>query len=277
MLDRLVGAGHSVVTVNADLDFDKNKTVSDSYVYDSGVPPLSEANTTETYGSGQNGAGGVLGAASPSPSAAPSGSAAGGYRKTTTTRDNAVGRRTETRDAAPGALRKLSVAVLLDKHAPPVDEAQVRQLVSSAVGLDAKRGDTLALATAAFDTSAATAAQKAADQAASAAAAAKRNAEMISLAKTVLVVLLVLIVIVATLIASRRRRRDGPADDLDTFLATLNNAPGSLPPAPRDIVPPQSQEAVNNVARQRNLAEMADSQPQEVARLLRTWLNEKEN
>jgi flagellar M-ring protein FliF len=277
MLDRLVGAGHSVVTVNADLDFDKNNTVSNSYVYATGMPPLSEASTTETYGAGQNGAGGVLGAASPSPSAAPSGSAAGGYRKTSTTRDNAVGQVTETRNAAPGRVRTLSVAVLLDKNAPPVNEAQVRQLVSSAVGLDPKRGDSLALATAAFDTSAATAAQKAAAQAASAAAAAKRNAEMISLAKTVLVVLLVLIVIVATLIASRRRRREDPADDLDTFLSTLNNSPGSLPPAPRDIVPPQSREAANNVARQRDLAEMADSEPQEVARLLRSWLNDKEN
>jgi flagellar biosynthesis/type III secretory pathway M-ring protein FliF/YscJ len=92
-----------------------------------------------------------------------------------------------------------------------------------------------------------------------------------------LVVLLVLAVIVATLIANRRRRRGGPADELDTFLSTLNDSPGSLPPAPRDIVPPQSREAATNVARQRDLAEMADSQPQEVARLLRTWLNTKES
>jgi flagellar M-ring protein FliF len=278
MLDRLVGAGHAVVTVNADLDFDKDSTVSHSYVYATGVPPLSEANTTETYGAGQNGASGVLGAASPSPSAAPGASPASGYRKTTNTRDNAVGQLTETRDAAPGKIRTLSVAVLLDQNAPPVNEAKVRQLVSSAVGLDPKRGDSLALATAAFDTSAATAAQKAASQAAAAAAAAKRHAELISLAKTVLVVLLVVMVIVATLIANRRRRRPGgPADDLDTFLSTLNDSPGSLPPAPRDIVPPQSHEATINSARQRDLAEMADSQPQEVARLLRTWLNAKEN
>lgn len=278
MLDRLVGAGHAVVTVNADLDFDKNSTVSQSYVYATGVPPLSEAITTETYGAGQNGARGVLGAASPSPTAGPTASAAGGYRKTTSTKDNAVGQLTETRDAAPGKVRTLSVAVLLDQNAPPVNMAKVRQLVASAVGLDPKRGDSLALATAAFDTSAATAAQKAASQAAAAAAAAKRHAELISLVKTVLVVLLVLAVIVATLIASRRRRRpDGAVDDLDTFLSTLNDSPGSLPPAPRDIVPPQSREAAINSARQRDLAEMADSQPQEVARLLRTWLNTKEN
>jgi len=277
LLDQLVGAGHSVVTVNADLDFDKNNTVTDSYIYTPGTPPLSESVTTETYGPGQAGAGGVLGAASPSPTAVPSSSAGGGYKKTSTTRDNPVGHRTETRNSAPGSPRKLSLAVLLDKNAPPVDEAQLRQLVSSAVGLDTKRGDSLALASAPFDTSAATAAKKAADQAAAAAASARQHAELISLAKTVLVVLLVLAVIVATLIANRRRRKEGPADELDTFLSTLNDSPGSLPPAPRDIVPPQSREAANNVARQRDLADMADSQPQEVARLLRTWLNTKES
>jgi flagellar M-ring protein FliF len=278
LLDKMVGAGHAVVTVNADLDFDKKNTVSDSYVYATGVPPLSEANTTETYGPGASGAGGVLGAGTPAASASPGASGAGGYRKTSTTRDNAVGKMTETSSAAPGSVRTLSVAVLLDKNAPPVNEVLVRQLVSSSVGLNTKRGDTLALATAPFDTSQATAAQKAAQQAAAAAAAAKRHAELISMAKTALVVLLVVMVVVATLIANRRRRRpEAPADELDTFLSTLSDSPGSLPPAPRDIVPPQSREAAINLARQRDLAEMADSQPQEVARLLRSWLNTKES
>ena len=109
MLDRLVGAGHSVVTVNADLDFDKNNTVSDSYVYATGIPPLSEANTTETYGPGQNGAGGVLGAASPSPTrGCPAPARRGRLPKTTTTRDNAVDESTETRNAAPGKVRASS-------------------------------------------------------------------------------------------------------------------------------------------------------------------------
>ncbi|MGI8666933.1 MAG: flagellar basal-body MS-ring/collar protein FliF [Jatrophihabitans sp.] len=278
MLDQIVGPGHSVVTVNADLDYDKNHTVSDMPVYASGVPPLSQASTEETYGPSQAGSGGVLGAASPSPTAAPGATASGGYRKTSNTQDNAVGNVTKTIDAAPGSVRALSVAVLLDKNAPPVDEAQVKQLVSSAVGLDPKRGDTLALASQPFDTSAADAAQKAAKAAASAAAGAKSRAELMSMLKTGGVVLLVIAVIVVSLLANRRRRKpEDDTDDLDTFLSTLNDSPGSLPPAPRDIVPPQSREAAINQARQRDLTEMADSQPQEVARLLRTWLNTKES
>ncbi|MDQ2958599.1 MAG: flagellar M-ring protein FliF [Actinomycetota bacterium] len=278
LLDPVLGVGHSVVTVNADLDYDKNHTVSNLPVAATGVLPLSQATTEETYGPGSGGGGGVLGAASPSPSAVAGASASGGYRKTTNTQDNAIGNITKTIDAAPGSVRTLGVAVLLDKNAPPVDQATIKQLVGSAVGLDVKRGDSLTVATAAFDTSAAAAAAKAAKDAASAAASAKSQAALMSMLKTGAVVLLVIIVIIVSLVASRRRRKpDDDTDDLDAFLSTLNDAPGSLPPAPQDIVPPQSREAAINQARQRDLAEMADSQPQEVARLLRTWLNTKES
>ncbi len=93
--------------------------------------------------------------------------------------------------------------------------------------------------------------------------------------KTGGVVLIVLIVVVASLVIGRKRRRDDDSgDDLDALLASLND--GTLPPAPKEIVP-QNREAAIHLARQRDLAEMADNEPQEVARLLRTWLNTKES
>lgn len=278
MLDRMVGAGHAVVTVNADLDYDKKKTVSNSYIYSKGVPPLSQQSSKETYGAGGSSTGGVLGAASPSPSTTAGSTGSGPYSKISSTVNNALDNSVETKDSAPGTVRTLSVAVLLDKNAPPVDVAQVRQLVGSAVGLNAKRGDTLAVASAPFDTSAATAAAAAAKKAEAAAAAAKAHAQLMSMIKTGAVVLLVIIVLIVTLLANRRRRQpEEQRDDLDDFLTTLNDAPESLPPAPRDIIPPQSRDAAINLARQRDLAEMAESQPQEVARLLRSWLNTKES
>jgi flagellar M-ring protein FliF len=277
MLDQLVGQNHAVVTVNADLDFDKNSTVSQSYVYASGVPPLAETNTSETYGGNQPNTAGVLGAASPSPSAVPGASTGAGYNKQSSTKNNAVGQVTETRNAAPGKVRTLSVAVLLDKNAPAVDQAAVKQLVSSAVGLDTKRGDTLALASAPFDTSAATAQAQAASKAAAADAAAKRSARMMSLVKTGGVIVLVVAVVIVALIVNRRRRKpEEPVDDIDAFLSTLNDAPGSLPPPPPDVIPPQSAENATHAARQRDLIELADSRPADVARVLRTWLNSKD-
>jgi flagellar M-ring protein FliF len=280
MLDQMLGTGHAVVTVNADLDYDKTVTESKGYTGSSGVPPLAEASTKETYNGGATSAAGVAGAASPSPSPVPgaSPSGGGGYDKQTSTKNNAVGQITKTINAAPGKVRALSVAVLLDKNAPAVDQVQVRQLVSSAVGLDTKRGDSLAVASAPFDTSAATAANKAASDAAAAALAAKKHADMFSMIKNGAIIAVIAIIVIVTMIANKRRQRhlpEKPSDDLDAFLSKLSDSPGSLPPAPVDIVPP-SKEAALNTYRQRELAELADSQPQEVARLLRTWLNAKD-
>jgi flagellar biosynthesis/type III secretory pathway M-ring protein FliF/YscJ len=79
------------------------------------------------------------------------------------------------------------------------------------------------------------------------------------------------------LIVNRRRRKPAEAvDDIDAFLSTLNDAPGSLPPPPPDVIPPQSSENIAHAARQRDLIELADSRPADVARVLRTWLNSKD-
>ena len=277
LLDPILGAGHSKVTVNADLDFDKSNSTEHTYTYASGVPPIAESNSTEIYGGGGANAGGVLGANTVTDAASPAATGTGSYQKTTDTKNNAVGEVTKVTQSAPGQVRKLSVAVLLDKNAPAVDTDAIRDLISSAVGIDPQRGDSLALTTAAFDTSQQTAAQAAADKAAKAAEASKKHAEMMSMLKTGGVVLLVIIVIVVTLILNRRRRPEEPIDDLDEFLSTLNDSPGSLPPAPEDIVPPQSRDVAIAAARQRELAELADSDPDEVARLLRAWMNSKES
>ncbi|WP_164860622.1 flagellar basal-body MS-ring/collar protein FliF [Rhodococcus sp. X156] len=283
MLDQMVGAGHSVVTVNADLDFDKTNTVSQTYVYDAEVPPLAESSTTETYngGAGDNG---VLGAAATPPVAGADGATDGngGYTKTTGTKNNAVGQVTDTRNSAPGQVRNLNVAVLLDRNAPAVDQAALQQLVSSAVGLDTERGDTLAVASAPFDTTAADAAADTAAAAAAATAASEKREQLMSMAKTLAVVVLVAVLVVATLIANRRRRkaalRTEPAYDPDEFLSALNDSPDLLPPAPQDIVPPSTQASTQAAARAREqgVAALAGNEPHEVARLLRSWLNEKD-
>src|SRR5258708_6369524 len=48
-LDALVGTGHSVVQVNATLNLDKTQTTSEQYVYQKGLPPLSQQSSTETF------------------------------------------------------------------------------------------------------------------------------------------------------------------------------------------------------------------------------------
>src|SRR3954451_613077 len=49
ILDRVVGSGHAVVSVRADVDLDQRQSTSETYTYKNGTPPLSSSSTTEQY------------------------------------------------------------------------------------------------------------------------------------------------------------------------------------------------------------------------------------
>jgi flagellar M-ring protein FliF len=277
ILDQLVGAGHSTVMVNADLNYDKTHIVSSTPVFPSGAPPVAVSSSMETMApGGAAGNNGVLGATSPTPTAGARGAGgSGGYKSTSNVTNYLAGSDNTTTDTTPGSVRRQTVAVAIDKnYAGQLDQTQLKDLVASAVGLNAQRGDQLTVSVQPFDHTTADAAAAAAKKAAADAASARSQAQLMSMVKTGAVVLIVIIVVVASLVIGRKRRKeDDTGDDLDALLASLND--GTLPPAPKEIVP-QNREAAIHLARQRDLAEMADSQPQEVARLLRSWLNTKE-
>src|SRR5690349_16546966 len=116
MLDSVVGPGHAVVTTTAEMDFDQTQTTSKTYNSDPSVPALSESNNREAYNGTNNCAGGVLG---PDNIAGPgcstgSSSGPGQYENSSTVRNNAINETQEVRKNAPGSIRKMNVAVLLD-------------------------------------------------------------------------------------------------------------------------------------------------------------------
>ena len=286
MLDQLVGPGHAVVQVTADLDFDSTETRKESFVADPSTPPLSESKKTETFtGTGANPGGAIT--ADASAAAAATGSGNGTYSQSSDIRNNAVGKVTEIRRSAPGAVRKMSVAVLLDStSAKGADEAQLQQLISSAVGLDTKRGDTIAVTTMAFDKSLADKAQKELTEAAKA----DKQQEMYSMAKSGATVGGILLLIFGAMLSTRRRNKR-----LQTLLraevAQLNadsaagiesgtgiRAIGSggdddtLAIEAPSLVDPQLE---LRQERQREIAELVEQQPEEVAQLLRGWLADR--
>jgi flagellar M-ring protein FliF len=279
MLDQVVGPGHAVVQVTADLDFDQTETKTQSYVNDPKVPALSESKSAETY-EGANGQSGVLGPDNIQvPNAAGN---TGTYSKSAETKNNAVGMVTESRKSAPGKVRKLGVAVLLDKNtANGVEAAKVEELVASAVGLDTKRGDTMAVSTMGFDQSAAKQAKEALD----AANAAAEKEQMLSLGKTGAIALAILALVVLAMLAGRRRKRAQltPAEkrQLMEAQAALEEArarAAELEAAPQlpaiEMAPAHNPSLLDPIeeGKQRDIAAMVERQPEEVAQVLRTWL-----
>ena len=281
MLDKVLGPGHAVVRVNAQLNFDTTETTSQTYLSASGVPPLSEATSSETYTGGGAGAGGVLGGTWPTLTAGSGAGGGGSYAKSDKTVDNPVGTVVTKAQAAPGSVKRLTVAVVLDAAKAGVNPADVQALVSNAVGLDSKRGDTVQVSKLAFDT---TTAQAAAKQLADAQAA-EKTAGYLDIGKKAGIGLLVL---AALIVGMRRRKNAGPrveavardlpaegnvllAPEVQAALAAgrlpaLGGAPDALTAGP---------DSQTRIARERmrdELSTFVDNQPDEIAQLVQGWL-----
>lgn len=277
MLGKALGEGHAVVTVNAELDFDKTSTTTQEYNHDADNPPLWSQEQTEKY-TGDGGDGGTFGTGEP---AETDGTVAdttnGSYDKTNKTVTNALGTVTKTVQNTPGAVKKLAVAVLLDKDAPNLDQTAIQSLVTSAVGLDTGRGDTLAIQAMAFDTSAADAAAAEQAKADAAEAAQAKSAQLSNWIKQGTIAGVILLVFIGTIIASKRRKRalqpaEPEPDDLELMTHALPQ--DVLLTVPEHLRAPEPEPITigDGGAGRRALVTLAEEQPDEVARVLSSWL-----
>ncbi|MGQ0846475.1 MAG: flagellar basal-body MS-ring/collar protein FliF [Sporichthyaceae bacterium] len=279
MIDRVVGPGHSEVRLTADLDFDQTKTTTEKFT-DSGAKPTAGSTTTEKFTGTGAATGGVLG---PDNIAVPGGTNGNGtYEKTTATENNALNRVVEERASAPGAVRKLNVAVLLDaKTSGTANPEQIQALVASAVGLDAKRGDTVVVDSLPFDETAAASAAKELEAAKKADAAAERNELIFAAAKYLGIALLLLVLVLfARKRLARAARNEADRREIEALQAALlaqadtrelaavtgvdrsGTALGELAPSAA-------------VAARSDVGDLVKSQPEEVAQLLRGWLADR--
>jgi flagellar M-ring protein FliF len=273
MLEGVVGPGHAVVTTRAELDFDRVETRKKIYEVNPSVPPLSEEQNSERYNGAGTPAGGALGNDNIQ---VPTSAGTGQYDNNRSVRNNAINETNEVRMSAPGKIQKLNMAVLLDSTtAGKIDAAEVQQLVSAAAGIDATRGDTIAVSAMAFDTSAA----KAAQDALAASAAAEKSAQQTMMVKVGAMVAVVVILLLLAWRAARRskKRTKLTAEELGHLeqmqaalemqrLAELNAG-----------IPMAELEAANHdeearAERQREIEQMVQEQPDEVATLLRGWI-----
>jgi flagellar M-ring protein FliF len=284
ILDKVVGPGHAVAKVTAQLDLDDTNTTTETMVAPNPTaPPLSYSKTSETYAN-SNGTSstGVLG---PDNIAVPTGSATAGtgsgnnYIKTSETADSPYGKITEQRKSTPGAVIKQSVAVVVDSTVKNADLTKLQQAVSTAAGVDTTRGDTVSVTSMPFDTTAATAAKKQLQAAASA----KTRDQFFGLIKTAAVVLLVLLVLGLAFVMSRKR----PTTERELLeLEMFENAQrmpmaigaGAGVPAANHALPAGPEfggGSAELVERRHAVHALVERQPDEVAELLRGWLADR--
>lgn len=305
MLFRVTGGGKAVVKVNADLDFDAKSRVTETFDKPEAATALTEKSSKETYKGAGAGAVGVLGptgvptagatdganpaapgaAQTPTAQAAAGGAAgaaalanatgangaAGGneYSRDDVERQFAIGKVTEKVDTSPGSVKRLSVAVLLDRRSRP-DQARLTSLVAAAAGIDRERGDVLEVGVLNFDTTDA----KTAEKELAAAVGAQKAAQQSSMIRTGVVGLVVL---VSLLLAWRAARKSA---------ATVQRIPIDVEPY-LELEPVTSEEAAvaaplsldpaeaERRARSEKVATMIDDTPEDVAKTLRAWMADR--
>lgn len=160
LLTPMLGDGNFSSEIQVELDMDQVTSAHESYDK-TGVVRSETQQQSSTGGPAQ--AGGVPGVlsntpppaatASPGPpqgtaSPAAAGAPASQNGEASTTRNYELGREVAVANSTPGKLKRLSVAVAISAKAlknNKTDVDQIKQLVSAAVGLDAQRGDQVAV------------------------------------------------------------------------------------------------------------------------------------
>jgi flagellar M-ring protein FliF len=226
MLAAIAGPGATRATVAADLNFDESNVSRETFAQPTpgtdGTPlALEDSTRTETYTGSAPGSTGVLGAETPG--AATSGGPTD-YSMDEAEVSYAIDRVVESTNTAPGAINRLSVAVVVDEDkVTEAMTADVTALVSAGAGISTERGDTLAVTRMPFDTSSVEQADKAMEEAEKAeeAAASQKMIQNLGLIVFLVIVLLVAFFLYRRAAKQRHRRAQ--------LLAELQMEAGMLP------------------------------------------------
>jgi flagellar M-ring protein FliF len=274
MLAQTLGTGKAQVVVNANVN--ANQSTSDALVYAKKGTPLTQTTSNETLKGGSASAGGVSGTAGNIPSLAANAAGGGGsgsnYANKSTNTSFGVNKTVTHTVLAPGNVLNQSVSVLVDKSVPAASLPAIKQAVSNAVGLNAKRGDTLSVGQLAFAKAPVTTPPAAG------------SASMMKYAKYGAAGLGSLIFLVFAGRMLRRREREAFAGqptwlrELETprTLASLeagqNGGATMVNGGPTEVMSLQSPV---NVAR-RQVEDLVERDPERVAQQVRAWMTEED-
>jgi len=295
MLDPIAGMGNSVVAVTAALDFDQRVTKTETVLKDPAVP-VTVATTNESYTGNGNVPGGTVG--SVTGNTTPNASAKNQYTKTTNQVTNSVGSVIEDRTGAPGAITRLTVAVMLNQAtAGKLDKTALSSQVAAAVGLNTARGDTIDVQVMPFNTTTQDAAKAQAD----AAAADQSKAGMFDIGRKVGIGILVLLVLGLAFLSSRRQEREELDDEwlkalgpspfgMDVSVGvpvgaragmdSLDAGPGLLSLDPAEggrlaIGADVDADVRRRALEKQEVGDLVSRQPDQVAQLMRGWLADR--
>ena len=257
MLSSVMGPNRASVVVRAELDFDERSTESEIYDPESQIA-VREQTIDELY----NGAGdspvGSVGIDGEPIEVTEDGSYE--YARNEATTEFGVDRVVTRTMEAPGAIERLSVAVVVDDGeltgATAPDLNTVDALVTAAAGISEARGDTVEVSAAAFP---ATAAAEVEEEPAVA------ESGMMDMIPTIAGAVALVVVAIALVLMSRGGKKSGAI--------AASGAVEALPGGRAALMSPSSAaDAVEVSGMASDVMQLVERQPEQIATLLRSWL-----
>lgn len=271
MLNTVLGPNKAAVKVSAALDFDKVEQNAETFSPAGATPQVrSERKMTDTQTSQGTTPGGVPGTDANVPGYQAANGASQASRQLADTTTNYELSKTVAKTVrAPGGIKKLAVAVVLDQQAP-VAASQVdtiQQLVATAAAIDAKRGDLVTVSALPFDRTAAETEQAAFSEA-------DKREQLLSYLRLGALIAAPLLVLIGLLVAVRMARRPA-ATALTPAYAGLGDGTGQT--VVTDVLDPDKllKEAQDANPHHEQIEFMARKDPAMVAQLMRTWLQDE--
>ena len=274
LLEPMLGVGNVRVQASMDYDFDAVQRTVDKYDPERQVV-RSEERTEEdrTIEGAKPAQGGQAGAEANDPGAQQTVAAAGGASATKrgTERTNyEIDKTTEVVVRQSGVLKRLSLAVLVNdqseaaggQQAQPIPEATkklIEDLVTSAVGFDQQRGDTIKVAASPFRTNGLELPEPGVD-----------FAGMMPLVQGVVAVIIALMVVFMVVRPLLRQLAE-----IRPELVEAAALPGTVEDVAKRLEEAEREAASRKLLEQRNaVVEYASEEPEKTAEILRGWLTE---
>jgi flagellar M-ring protein FliF len=141
VLERALGAGQALASVDVMLNMDRVQTTTEDVVAAPGKPGQAQTGVVVRERASAREVGAPL-------SARTGGEAAGGLAGSSQREiEYAVGRRVEQVMSQPGSIRRIQVVAVVKKALDPNQQEQIRKMVAASVGASIERGDTVVVQT----------------------------------------------------------------------------------------------------------------------------------
>lgn len=261
LLEQVLGPNKSAVRVSVELNFDQrtvDRQVFEPVVDDKGIIRSSQELSESFKGSSAQ-PGGPAGTSSNIPGYVTGSAGQSQYEKKEVTRNYEINEVKEKVVVAPGSIRRLAVAVLVDANINKAQQDSITKAVSSAVGFNAARGDLISVESIVFSTEA-TDRQKREEQE----LAQQQNRDFYMKVGAAMVAVIAFLYIIRSFL---RRRRD---DETEVVELAVPPQPAHIMEQAKELTPQERERAAQREA----IAKMAKSKPDEVAQLVKAWINE---